>query len=98
MKNKKEHARNWTDSAKVLQSRKCLSCEAPWATTIRECLEAMAEDNRPQVTFAAMHRWLTDPKNFEGDPYPLSLTGLLYHVREHETELYRRVVNRGAEE
>ena len=96
MKKKNSTPSDWTDKAVRVQSRRCLSCEPPWGETIRECLVAMAADYRPEVTFAALHRWLRDPENFEGEPYPNTMTALLYHIRGHEPELYREVVARGA--
>ena len=55
----------------------------------------MLEDGRKAVTFAALHRWLIDPGNFDGEPYQMTLSSLLYHIREHERDLHSEIANRG---
>ena len=91
----KTKAAGWIDGITTRQSRTCASCDSPWKETIRECLVAMLEDGRKAVTFAALHRWLIDPGNFDGEPYQMTLSSLLYHIREHERDLHSEIANRG---
>lgn len=94
MKPKKKPS-EWVADAELRQSKHCLSCQAPWKDTIRVCLKAMVEDGRSTVTFAALHRWLTNPDNFDGEPYTLTCSSLIFHIREHERDLHKELSERG---
>ena len=77
------------------QTKHCTTCDEPWKSTVREVLEEMANGRvGANVTLAGLTRFLRDPKNFD-PPYPLTISALRSHVRQHEAELHQKWVNRG---
>ena len=95
MSKKKPNIDAWLKTATRLPARHCASCEEPYASAISEVLGEMASGRVGRnVTFSGLHRFLSDPENFD-PPFPLGVEALRAHIRAHESKLYAEWVSRG---